>query len=67
MLRHLITEAVGRGYRRLSLETGSQDALLSARRLYARHRFVVCGPFGDYTEDPASIFMTRPLWGRPPL
>jgi putative acetyltransferase len=30
-----------------------------ARTLYAKHGFVVCGPFADYVEDPYSVFMSR--------
>lgn len=61
MLEHLITEARARGIRRLSLETGTEDHFAPARRLYARHGFTECPPFGDYTEDPHSVFMTLPL------
>ncbi len=61
LVRHLLTEARVRGIKRLSLETGSQDFFASARRLYARHGFEVCGPFGDYVLDPNSVFMTRAL------
>ena len=61
MLRHLIEEARRRGYRRLSLETGSMAYFEPARRLYAQFGFAECGPFGAYTEDPNSIFMTREL------
>ena len=61
VLQHIISEARGRGYRRLSLETGSQDGFAPARALYARHGFAVCGPFGAYVEDPHSVFMTRPI------
>ena len=61
MLRHLIEEARRRGYRRLSLETGSMDYFEPARRLYAQFGFAECGPFGAYAEDPNSIFMTREL------
>lgn len=61
ILRHLLDVARARGYRRLSLETGSQDGFLPARTLYARFGFVPCGPFGDYAEDPHSVFMTRTL------
>lgn len=61
LLRHVLDEARRRGYRRLSLETGSMAHFEPARRLYARHGFVPCGPFGDYGEDPNSTFMTRPL------
>lgn len=59
LLRHLIDEARRRGYARLSLETGSADAFLPARTMYAKHGFVECGPFADYVEDPYSVFMTR--------
>ena len=31
------------------------------RALYARAGFVPCAPFGDYIEDPNSVFMTRTL------
>ena len=61
LVRHLLAEARVRGIKRLSLETGSQDFFASARRLYARHGFEVCGPFGDYMLDPNSVFMTRTL------
>jgi len=61
MLAHILDEAKRRAYRRLSLETGSMDAFLPARRLYERHGFRYCGPFGDYVEDPYSVFMTREL------
>lgn len=61
LLTFVLDEARLRGYRRLSLETGSQDFFAPARRLYARHGFVDCPPFGSYTLDPNSIFMTREL------
>ncbi len=61
ILRHIVEEARQRGYRRLSLETGSQDAFGPARRLYERHGFTYCAPFAEYVEDPASVFMTSEL------
>lgn len=61
MLRHLLDVARGRGYRRVSLETGSQDGFAAARALYARQGFTTCGPFADYVEDPNSVFMTMSL------
>ncbi|MEC9348031.1 MAG: GNAT family N-acetyltransferase [Pseudomonadota bacterium] len=61
MLDHIIAESRRRGYHRLSLETGSRDAYLPARRLYAGAGFTPCGPFADYTEDPESAFMTLEL------
>ena len=61
LVRHIMAEARTRGMRRLSLETGSWPYFLPARALYARHGFVECGPFGDYREDPNSVFMTIEL------
>lgn len=61
MLEHIIREARARGYTRLSLETGAQEAFEPARTLYADHGFMRSGPFGDYREDPNSTFMTREL------
>ena len=61
MLMHILAEARRRGYARLSLETGSMDAFVPARTLYARHGFTSCPPFADYAEDPNSAYMTRLL------
>jgi putative acetyltransferase len=61
ILDYIIGEAKRRGYDRLSLETGSMDAFEPARQLYARAGFTFCGPFGDYIEDPNSVFMTMEL------
>lgn len=61
MLRHIVEEAAARGYLRLSLETGSQDAFEPARKLYESFGFAYCAPFDTYREDPNSVFMTRLL------
>jgi putative acetyltransferase len=61
MLDHIIAEAHARSYGRLSLETGSMEAFVPARRLYEGFGFNYCGPFADYAEDPNSVFMTRVL------
>ena len=61
LLHHIIGEAGRRGYRRLSLETGSMEAFEPARELYARSGFTFCGPFAEYGEDPNSVFMTKEL------
>ncbi|YCK82769.1 GNAT family N-acetyltransferase [Arthrobacter sp. D3-18] len=57
MLEHIVAEAARMGYERVSLETGTQDYFAPARRLYARHGFRECPPFGEYTLDPNSVFM----------
>jgi putative acetyltransferase len=61
LLEYIIGEAARRGYRRLSLETGSLEAFEPARQLYARAGFTFWAPFGDYIEDPNSVFMTKEL------
>jgi putative acetyltransferase len=61
VLRHILGVAAGRGYQRLSLETGAQDAFEPARRLYADFGFSPCPPFNGYVEDPNSVFLTRLL------
>jgi putative acetyltransferase len=66
MLRHIIEVARTMGMTRLSLETGSWAYFNPARALYRSHGFVECPPFGDYAEDPNSIFMTLDLRGEPP-
>ena len=61
MLEHIVAEAARRGYRRLSLETGSMAAFAPAHRLYAAFGFQPCAPFADYTLDPNSVYMTLEL------
>lgn len=56
MLAQLVDEARQRGYRTVHLETGTQDFFAPARRLYEQHGFVECPPFGDYAEDPFSVY-----------
>jgi putative acetyltransferase len=61
LLGHIMEVAKHRGYRRLSLETGSMAGFEPARKLYASFGFLCCGPFADYWDDPNSVFMTREL------
>lgn len=59
LMAALEAEAKRLGIGMMRLETG--DTLDAAHRLYARHGFSVCGPFGDYVEGPHSIFMEKRL------
>ncbi len=61
LLRTLIEESNRRGYRRLSLETGSMSYFESAHKLYERFGFKICGPFADYREDSNSLYMTKDI------
>lgn len=61
VLGWLLAEARTRGLSRVSLETGTEDYFAAAHRLYLRHGFVDCDPFGDYTLDPHGRYMTIAL------
>ena len=61
LMQHILEEAKSRSYDRLSLETGSMAAFAPARKMYAGFGFEPCPPFGDYSEDPNSVFMTKKL------
>jgi putative acetyltransferase len=61
ILAHIIEVARIRSYDRLSLETGAMDAFKPAQMLYESFGFAYCGPFGEYTDDPNSVFMTLRL------
>jgi putative acetyltransferase len=61
LLEHIIREARRRGYRRLSLETGSMPYFEPARSLYRKAGFKPCEAFVGYRPDPNSDFFTREI------
>lgn len=61
ILARIIAVARSRAYERLSLETGAMEEFKPAQRLYESFGFTYCGPFGEYVEDPNSVFMTLRL------
>jgi putative acetyltransferase len=61
MVAHLLNQARQRGYRRVSLETGTGDEFAPARALYEAAGFEPCGPFGDYNAGPFNVFMSVEL------
>lgn len=61
MLGHLLGLARSRGFRRVSLETGTMAEFTAARALYASAGFVPCGPFADYAPSEDNYFMTLTL------
>ena len=61
MLAHLLGIARSRRYRQVLLETGSEEFYAPARRLYLRHGFTPCPPFGTYGVDCRNVFMSMRL------
>lgn len=61
MLEHLLAEAKAQGLKTVWLETGTGPAFAPAHRLYERRGFERCARFGDYPDDPFSIFMKLAL------
>ena len=60
-LKAMHTRAEARGYRRVSLETGTMEAFAPARALYRKAGFRACPPFAPYTVNPYSVCMTLVL------
>jgi putative acetyltransferase len=61
MLDHLLSEARSRGYRRVSLETGTTPGFAAARAMYASRGFVPAEPFADYFRTGDNTFYTLAL------
>ncbi|MDR3418077.1 MAG: GNAT family N-acetyltransferase [Nevskia sp.] len=61
ILGFLEAAAIQRGSALLMLETGIRQ--VEALRLYERAGFQRCGPFGDYADDPLSVFMRKKVSG----
>jgi len=61
VLAHIVAEATNRGYNRLSLETGSTDGFEPALNMYRNAGFKSAEPFGDYAENPFTVFLALDL------
>ena len=61
LLSHILETAKSRGFQTVRLETGSMRFFEPARNLYSKFGFKYCEPFGNYKEDPNSVFMARDL------
>ena len=59
LMQAIEVEARSQGLAEVKLETG--DTLHQAHSLYRAHGYKDCGPFGEYEESPASLFMTKTL------
>lgn len=58
LLDHVIAEARTRGYRRLSLETGTVASFAAAHALYEQAGFTACDPFGSYSDRVFAAYYT---------
>ena len=58
VINHLINEAKKLNIKRLSLETGSGDFFVTARKLFNKCGFKPCKPFSHYKNDVNSVYMT---------
>ena len=61
LLSHLLDTARTRGYRLVSLETGTTPGFAAARALYESAGFTPTGPFGGYPETGDNTFYSLPL------
>jgi putative acetyltransferase len=59
LLGHLLAVAGSRGYRRVSLETGTTPGFAAARALYESAGFTLTGPFASYPVTGDNCFYTR--------
>jgi putative acetyltransferase len=57
ILEHLLALARERGYRRVSLETGTGPAFEPALALYRRYGFALGEKFGEYEASAFNVFM----------
>lgn len=61
MLRHLLSVARSRGYRRVSLETGTTAGFSAARAMYESVGFAPAEPFGGYPLTGDNAFYSLAL------
>jgi putative acetyltransferase len=61
LLSHLLDTARARGYRRVSLETGTTPGFAAARALYESAGFAPTGPFAGYPQTGDNCFYARTL------
>jgi len=61
LVQHLLAVAADRDYKRVSLETGTEDAFVPARAFYSTLSFTPCERFGPYVNSPTSACMTIAL------
>ncbi len=58
VINHLISEAKKLKIKKLSIETGSGDFFIPARKLFKKAGFIECEPFAHYKKDINSVYLT---------
>jgi putative acetyltransferase len=59
ILQFILNYAEDYGYSQVSLETGSMDAFIPARKMYEKFGFHYCSTFADYIKDENSVYMNK--------
>lgn len=58
VINHLINKAKKLNIKKISLETGTGNFFIPARKLFDKCGFRVCKPFAHYKEDPDACYMS---------
>jgi len=58
VIKHLIDRAKKLNIKKISLETGSGNFFIPARKLFIKCGFKVCKPFSHYKEDSEACYMS---------
>ena len=61
IIKVLIEKSRQLNIKKISVETGSGKFFLPARKLFKSSGFTECKPFGHYTDDPNSCYMSLKL------
>ncbi|MDK1286900.1 GNAT family N-acetyltransferase [Pseudoalteromonas umbrosa] len=61
IIQHLLSQAKATGLKQIKLETGDQQH--AAIKLYEAFGFEFCDAFGQYRQEPSSVFMQLSLEG----
>ena len=61
IINHLINKAKKLNIKKISVETGSGNFFLPARKLFKKCGFEICEPFAHYKNDPNSCYFTLNL------
>ena len=58
VINHLINKAKKLNIKRISLETGTGNFFIPARKLFDKCGFRACKPFAHYKKDPDAYYMS---------